>query len=254
MWLKYRAEWLPGFISSWSFFVVPFLALALVLGFCEKLGGREKADIPWLPVFFSLLFTLALMALSNFNYVRYAFPTIWAAVLLLFVPISKITAPWAKGILILIFLAIASSCYFPAESKMNLWPKRFGDEYYRSGGTTFAGFPFFRWTLTAKATDGLCLLVPENQGEMNYYVENFLHVFIRNLKVFGENQIQDFNACQNPKGIYYRQYGNRETVCATACPEDTAVQTCTAQPIAFFSVNGYSADNPGTLFNRICLP
>lgn len=192
----------------------------------------------------SLVGVGALAAASVFEFARYCYPVIWAAVL------GMIAASPGRGLLIGIIalhLVQGAPLFMHSPSRFSPWPSLITVELVDSGGTIFPGFPIEGLTLRQTLReDRPCIWINSENGEKNEVLEAFATFAFPQGRTFVSPHLDagkpDSCSPANTVRVTREHVEGPQVGCTGDC------RACRFQNIQYFFAR------PGWVRNQVCWP
>ena len=183
---------------------------------------------------------------SVFEFARYCYPVIWAAVLGMFA--TSRTAGRAFLVCVLAVHMVQSAPLFThSAARFETWPRLITLELVDSAGTTFSGFPINGMTLRQIVRDDRpCVWINSDNGEKNEVLELFTSFAFPHARTVVSPSVdfgaQDSCSPANTVRVRREHVEGPQAGCASDCG------ACRFQNIQYFFAR------PGWVRNQVCWP
>lgn len=242
-----RATNLFTYLWLWIFFVsIPGTAGAVYYFRNRRPDARPIFEV----AAFSLAAVLALMCLTNEDFARYCYPSLWIGALAvtwlaLRLP-KKVTASMLATSVIL-----AANLWDFGSARLALWPTMVSRELYYSGYTILPGVALHAWEAFAfDRRKNMCVFLYQNEAEKAWAIARYLSHITENPRLFTEGNSAAFALCDGPKAVFRRQYQMGHQECSPECPnQQYSIANCTHQ-----EMQGWATHPGRSVINRTCLP
>lgn len=236
-----------AYLWMWLFYVSPALLLAALYGLRRPtLPDRSRY---WLMVAMSLGATFVIQMHSLLSFARYAYPSVWLALICVtWLAVEAVSWRWAM-LLALVVTVPSVNMEWGTDSRFALWPHVVADESYASGYTVLPGPRLFAWWLSAgEKRNEPCFDVPGKTSASQ--IRQLMTFMTRNPRFFDKRDHAAFASCQGAHGVLDRREQQSTTeACVNTCdPGSYSSRACTTQP------DRYPVRSDLALLNATCLP
>lgn len=244
--IQQKISYFPRVLWTYVWFLIPALILA----------PFSKSKLKFFSIFaLGLLLTSVIHMISTLNSQRYYAPIIAAVMIIAFLtysPADKKLRNSIFSVIIVVNLFFITSNYFL--TPFSLWPNTVQREHIESGASVLYGFPTYRWLIShGRYDEQLCVYVPTNNGEMNYYIERALPGIFGNNAMAIHTTLSEAEKCPH-SGIMYRSYDPPPQELFDFCKTKNLKMYEGRHRITYFSLDGHKTEeNPGYLYNLTCI-
>ncbi|MEO8258291.1 MAG: hypothetical protein ABI868_13165 [Acidobacteriota bacterium] len=230
------------YLATWLFFAGMAQATASVFVRGRVFKNREFTIL----TLGSLAGVVVFQRVSVFQFARYCYPVLWAALLGVFLVVELRNRALVVSLLAL-QLAQAAPLFTRSIDRFNLWPPLVTGELIESGGTIFTGFPIYGMTARQLVRDPRpCVWINSENGEKNEVLDQFATSTLPGAPIIRSSvfEIAPASPCSLANTVrFWREHVDGPDVpCMVGC------RRCEFQQVDYFSVK------PGWVRNQICWP
>ncbi len=231
-----------SYVGTWFFFAGIGFAIAAALRPSEALKNREFLILTLGSLAGVFLFQLV----SVFQFARYCYPVMWAALLGVWLLI-ELENRALVGLLIALQLVQAVPLFTHSIDRFRLWPPLVTGELVESGGTIFTGFPIYGMTAWQLVRDNRpCVWINSEHGEKNEVLDQFVRSTFPGATILRSSifEIARDRSCSLSNTVRFW----REHVDGPDAPCITGCRRCEFQRVDYFAVMR------GWVRNQTCWP